>query len=178
LEWLEAIKFIDQYNKAFPDDKLGKTDIARFAHRAHIFYNIVADKFNTTLCDGGLTWNPALAPYKNAITNELFVSSSIGMYLYFPGDSNTNPYPSPSYTNTTNMTLPPLQPLHAHDPSLLDNAIKEYQWFKTHNFTNAQGLIVDGFHISDNQTTCDERNEMVYSYNQGGSSRHCLRHAY
>jgi hypothetical protein len=49
----------------------------------------------------------------------------------------------------------------------LDNAIKEYAWFKSQNFTNAQGLIVDGFHISENQTMCDERNEMVYTYNQG-----------
>lgn len=166
LEWLEAIKFINRYDEYAQSD-LGQEDIARFAHRAHIFYNIVQDKFDTALCDGGLTWNPALEPYKNAITNELFVSSSIGMYLYFPGDDNSDPYPSPTYANATNSTLPPLRALHAHDPLLLDNAIKEYEWFKTHNFTNEQGLIVDGFHISDNQTTCDERNEMVYTYNQG-----------
>lgn len=65
------------------------------------------------------------------------------------------------------MTLPPLLPLRAHNPLLLDNAVKGYEWFKTHDFTNAQGLIVDGFHISANQTTCDQRNEMVYTYNQG-----------
>ena len=166
LEWLEAIKFINQYD-TYAKSVLGQNDIARFAHRAHIFYHIVQNQFNTSLCGGGLTWNPALASYKNAITNELFVSSSVGMYLYFPGDNNSNPYPSPKYINTTNMTLPPLPGLKAHDPLLLNNAVKEYQWFKTHNFTNAQGLIVDGFHISANQTTCDERNEMVYTYNQG-----------
>ncbi|KAM3420375.1 hypothetical protein BST61_g3654 [Cercospora zeina] len=36
--------------------------------------------------------------------------------------------------------------------------------------TNTQGLYVDGFHISGrerNETQCDSRNEMVYSYNQG-----------
>lgn len=166
LEWLEAIKFINQYDEYSQSD-LGQDDIARFAHRAHIFYNIVQDKFDTSLCGGGLTWNPALEPYKNAITNELFVSSSIGMYLYFPGDDNTDPYPSATYANQTNTTLPPLPALQAHDPLLLNNAINEYEWFKTHNFTNAQGLVVDGFHISENQTTCDERNEMVYTYNQG-----------
>lgn len=166
LEWLEAIKFINQYD-AYAKSSLGRSDIARFAHRAHVFYNIVQNQFDTSLCSGGITWNPALAPYKNAITNELFMSSSIGMYLYFPGDTNVNPYPSPDYANVTNTTLPPLSALSAHDPLLLDNAVKEYAWFKSHNFTNAQGLIVDGFHISDNQTTCDQRNEMVYTYNQG-----------
>ena len=166
LEWLEAIKFISQYD-AYAKSDLGQSDIATFAHRAHIFYNIVQNQFDISLCGGGLTWNPALAPYKNAITNELFIASSIGMYLYFPGDSNSDPYPSPDYINATNTTLPALPALAAHDPWLLSSAEEEYQWFKTHNFTNAQGLVVDGFHISDNQTTCDERNEMVYTYNQG-----------
>lgn len=160
LEWLEAIKFINQDDDYAASD-LGQADIARFAHRAHIFYNIVQNQFDTSLCEGGLTWNPALAPYKNAITNELFLSTSISMYLYFPGDNNSDPYPSPNYTNATNETLPELPPLAPHDPILLSNAIRAYDWFQSHNFTNAQGLIVDGFHISANQTTCDERNEMV-----------------
>ncbi|KAK0853863.1 hypothetical protein LTR29_011988 [Friedmanniomyces endolithicus] len=166
LEWLEAIKFIDQYGD-YAQSSLGQADVARFAHRAHIFYNIVQDQFDTSLCGGGINWNPALATYKNAITNELFLASSIAMYLFYPGDSLSDPYPSPAYANATNTTLPDLPALAAHHPLLLQNAIEEYQWFKTHNFTNAQGLIVDGFHITDNQTTCDERNEMVYTYNQG-----------
>lgn len=166
LEWLEAIRFIHQYED-YASSALCKADIARFAHRAHIFYNIVQDQFDTSLCEGGITWNPSLAPYKNAITNELFLSSSIAMYLYYPGDNNTDPYPSPAYTNATNTTLPALPPLAAHDPVLLSNAIREYSWFRSHNFTNAQGLVVDGFHVSEGQTTCDDRNEMVYTYNQG-----------
>jgi hypothetical protein len=166
LEWLEAIKFINQYD-AYSSSSLGQADIARFAHRAHIFYNIVQYQFDTTLCGGGLTWNPALAVYKNAITNELFIASSVGMYLYWPGDNNTNPYPSPDYVNATNSTLPALPSLAVHDPLLLDNAKKEYAWFKSQNFTNSQGLIIDGFHVSANQTTCDEPDSMVYTYNQG-----------
>ncbi|RMY96673.1 hypothetical protein D0862_08460 [Hortaea werneckii] len=166
LEWLEAIRFIYQHDEDASSEP-GKVDIARFAHRAHIFYNIVQDQFDTSLCDGGITWNPSLAPYKNAITNQLFLSSSIAMYLYYPGDNNMDPYPSPAYMNATNTTLPALPPLAAHDPMLLSNAIREYSWFKSHNFTNAQGIVVDGFHVSEGQTTCDERNEMVYTYNQG-----------
>jgi hypothetical protein len=166
LEWLEAIKFINEY-EAYNNGSRSQDDIRHFAHRAHLFYNIVQNEFDTSLCGGGITWNPALQPYKNAITNELFMASSIAMYLYFPGDYDTDPYPSANYSSETNTTLPPLHFMQPHDPLFLDNAIKEYEWFKAQNFTNEQGLIVDGFHISENQTTCDERNEMVYSYNQG-----------
>ncbi|KXL42167.1 MAG: glycoside hydrolase family 76 protein [Acidomyces sp. 'richmondensis'] len=166
LEWLEALKFINQYD-AYASSSLGQEDIAKFAHRAHIFYNIVQNEFNTSLCGGGLTWNPALAVYKNAITNELFVASSIGMYMYWPGDDNSDPYPAPNYVNVTNSTLPPLPHLDVHDPLLLQNAIKEYEWFRSQPFQNSQGLIIDGFHISPNQTTCNEPNDMIYTYNQG-----------
>ncbi|KAK5743783.1 hypothetical protein LTR17_002405 [Elasticomyces elasticus] len=166
LEWLEAIRFLEQYS-VYAQSSHGRANIARFAHRAHIFYNIVQSQFNISECGGGITWNPALATYKNAITNELFLSSSIAMYLYYPGDTLSDPYPSPKYANVTNSTLPALPRLARHDPILLRNAVDEYQWFKTHNFTNALGLVVDGFHISHNQTTCDERNEQVYTYNQG-----------
>lgn len=174
LEWLEVLRFIQEYD-AYSKSGLGQDDIAKYAHRAHIFYNIVQNQFDMTLCGGGLTWNPALATYKNAITNELFISSSIGMYLWFPGDNDTDPYPSPQYTAQTGKTLPQLESVGAHDPAYLNNAIQEYQWFKTHNFTNAQGLIVDGFHISPGQTSCDERNEMVYTYNQVSWVRESLR---
>ncbi|KAK5711665.1 hypothetical protein LTR17_018300 [Elasticomyces elasticus] len=166
LEWLEAIRFLEGYPN-YAQSSHGRANIARFAHRAHIFYNIVQSQFNTSECGGGITWNPALATYKNAITNELFLSSSVAMYLYYPGDTLSDPYPSPKYANVTNSTLPALSRLARHDPILLRNAVDEYQWFKTHNFTNALGLVVDGFHISHNQTTCDERNEQVYTYNQG-----------
>ena len=166
LEWLEAIKFINQYDSD-ADSTLGQDMIADFAHRAHIFYNIVSGEFNTSTCGGGLTWNPALATYKNSITNELFISSSVGMYLYFPGDNNTDPYPSPDYTAETGNTLPDLPTLAAHDPSLLQNAIEEYNWFQSQAYYNDQGLIIDGFHVSDGQTNCDEPDTMIYSYNQG-----------
>ncbi|SMQ51744.1 unnamed protein product [Zymoseptoria tritici ST99CH_3D7] len=165
LEWLEAINFSNQHD-AVADSGLGQDAIAKYAHRAHVFYDIVQDKFNTSECDGGITWNPTLATYKNAITNELFISSSIAMYLYFPGDNNTDPYPHPDYQPQTNSTLPPLSTMAMHDSTFLLNAVRAYDWFATHNFTNVQGLIVDGFHVTSNQTTCDERNEMVYTYNQ------------
>jgi hypothetical protein len=149
LEWLEAIKFLGVYEK-------NSSYIAKFAHRSRIFWDVASQGYNTTLCGGGMVWTYSLLPYKNAITNELFIASSIGMYLYSPGDSIGNP------------------PVSAHDPKYLNAAIEEYNWLSTSGMTNAQGLYVDGFHIAGyvNETDigtgkCDQRDEDVYTYNQG-----------
>lgn len=146
LEWLEAIRFLQQFN-ARVKPPLGIGNNERFAERAYEFYNKVQDKFDTSTCNGGLTWDPKKGTYKNAITNELFVSSSISMYLYWPGHSDGQ--------------------FKRYDSRFFDNAKKAYEWLKSHNFKNNQGLIVDGFHVSKGQTSCNLRENMVYTYNQG-----------
>ena len=170
LEWLEAIKFVNLYstiNSAFS----GEQYIPEFAHRARIFWDLASQGYNTTLCGGGMLWTDQLTPYKNAITNELFVASSVAMYLYFPGDDNPEPYSVPGTPYNSSQALPPIP---AHDVRYLNAAIEEYNWLTTSNMTNSQGLYVDGFHItgwtnsSDIGTgKCDARDESVYTYNQG-----------
>lgn len=111
-----------------------------------------------------MNWNPSLSPYKNAITNELFIAASVGMYLYFPGDNNTSPF---SLEDVQHYGLEPVEP---HDTRHLKAAVDGYDWLKNSNMTNKNGLYVDGFHITNwrtNGTKCDDRNEMVYTYNQG-----------
>ena len=159
LEWLEAIKFVNLYSSLNPKAAAAAMDqqsVANSAHRANQFWDLASQGWNTTLCGGGMLWNPRLTPYKNAITNELYVSSSVGMYLYFPGDPTTNPQVKP------------------HDPKFLSAAIDAYNWLKSSNMTNAKGLYVDGFHISGwtsptniGSGKCDQRDESVYTYNQG-----------
>jgi hypothetical protein len=110
-----------------------------------------------------MVWNPNLGPYKNAVTNELYITASIGMYLDFPGDDNDSPFASEG----SDAHVPPEKP---YDPTYLQNAIDGYTWLKNSNMTNHKGLYTDGFHISDwkgNGTKCDRRNNMVYTYNQG-----------
>lgn len=170
LEWLEAIKFTNLYssiNQSFD----GKQYVPEFAHRARIFWDLASQGYNTTLCGGGMLWTDQLAPYKNAITNQLFIASSIGMYLYFPGDNNTNPSPVAGAPNNSLISLPPIT---AHDQRYLNAAITEYQWLSNSNMTNAQGLYADGFHITNWTSSanigtgkCDARDESVYTYNQG-----------
>ncbi|KAL8769550.1 MAG: hypothetical protein Q9209_004481 [Squamulea sp. 1 TL-2023] len=146
--------------------------IPQFAHRARLFYDLASKGWDTSLCGGGMTWNPHLAPYKNAITNQLYIAASISMYLYFPGDRNASPF---SFKNPVRPETG-LPPAKAHDPQYLENAVEAYQWLKMSGMTNRKGLYVDGFHITGwrggkNGSTgtgrCDLKDEKVYTYNQG-----------
>ena len=172
LGWLESIKFMKMYSLGYweatgRDKFAGHWHGAQFsvtaAHRARIFYDLASEGWSTDLCNGGMTWNPALTPYKNAITNELFIAASIGMYLYYPGDNNTSPY---------------LVTESLHDSLYLDNAVKAYKWLRESKMLSNEGLYQDGFHVSgwrryNNGTIypgsrqCDDLNTMVYTYNQG-----------
>lgn len=144
LGWLEAVKMIDFRADTF--DNLtwtGEEWRKPFADRALEFYKLAEKGWDTDLCEGGMLWSPYLDPYKNAITNELYISASVGMYLYH-GDRNER---------------------------YLANAMRGIEWLRASNMTNRQGLYVDGFHISNangvGKKICDVRDEMVYTYNQG-----------
>jgi hypothetical protein len=190
LEWLESIKFIESHSSApnIPDSKKqahwhAQQFVSTFAHRARVFYELAEKGWDWRLCGGGLTWNPRLLPYKNAITNQLFISASISMYLNFPGDENCSPVLSaPDSTRTIFNGRHDQQRATCdenegsnrgrYDPIFRQNAINGYEWLKNIGMLNDRGLYTDGFHIRDyrwnkSATTCNERNEMIYTYNQG-----------
>ncbi|CAK7208529.1 hypothetical protein SCUCBS95973_000133 [Sporothrix curviconia] len=195
LGWLEAVQFIDFHTTLYhqstaEDDSIvnqarpglhnqswyGNLWTPAFSHRARIFWDIASQGWDNKLCGGGMTWNPRLEPYKNAITNELFIAASTSMYLYFPGDANNSPFfnthdpqasdPLASRANSTGSGDP-------HNPQHLQAALAGYFWLQHSDMKNKQGLFVDGFHISgwknvsNPNTRCDQRNDMVYTYNQG-----------
>lgn len=176
LEWLETIKFINTHSALHyagtsareGQDWYGMQYIPAFAHRARIFWELASKGWDNTLCRGGMLWSPYPPPYKNAITNELYITASVAMYLYFPGDDNASPFSDyiPGYIDVESPGKP-------HDTKYLDEAIQAYRWLQQIHMTNNQGLYVDGYHISGwtgtNNTgmVCDLRNEMVYTYNQG-----------
>ncbi|KAJ4368553.1 hypothetical protein N0V86_009458 [Didymella sp. IMI 355093] len=199
LGWLESIQFIEGHSaEHYVSSSQGESAVPEwharqfipaFAHRARIFYELAEKGWDWRLCGGGMTWNPRLLPYKNAITNELFISASIGMYLHFPGDTNCSPFLSQYDKIKDKKNRKPndkllraqehgeqcdksIQSESSYDPVYLANAINGYDWLKNSGMTNEQGLYVDGFHIAGyrtnhSKTECDERNEMVYTYNQG-----------
>lgn len=182
LGWLESVKFINthsatHYNSSTWEegDWYGNQYIPAFAHRARIFWEMASQGWDTSLCNGGMIWSPYLVPYKNAITNELYITASISMYLYFPGDDNTSPF---GFANPPDLKSEDAElPGKPRDPKYLAAAIEAYKWLNSSNMTDAKGLYVDGYHVSgwsrerpknDSQNTrCDSRNEMVYTYNQG-----------
>lgn len=175
LDWLENINFQNLHSElhfARPDASYGSAwhgtqfrDAS--AHRARIFYELASVGWDRTLCDGGMIWNPSLTPYKNAITNELYISASIAMYLYFPGDPIDAPFMATSQDETAKSSYP-------HDPAHLQAAVDGYAWLKNSNMTGIYGLYADGFHISGwrsesdpGSRKCDVLNRMVFTYNQG-----------
>ncbi|KAG7293425.1 hypothetical protein NEMBOFW57_003475 [Staphylotrichum longicolle] len=195
LGWLESIQFSDEHGRFLssmaplgagitttttntaapgPETWYGSRWTPAFAHRARIFWELAAKGWDTSLCGGGMLWNPRLMPYKNAITNQLFISASISMYLHFPGDANTSPFSTPTQASASHAS-PKHQPWRPHDPVFARAAQRAHAWLAASNMTNAHGLYADGFHISghndsgdgNNNTRCDTRDEMVYTYNQG-----------
>lgn len=174
LDWLQDVKFIDEQTDR-QRNWYGTQFRNIFAHRAHVFYDLASRGWDTRLCGGGMIWNPRLTPYKNAVTNELFISASTAMYLYFPGDKNCSPYSSSEGSEHNVVVLPQdtlngIPSVNLKDPKYLYAAIGAYDWLRKSNMTNHRGLYVDGFHISnlgDGGVACDKRNEMVYTYNQG-----------
>jgi hypothetical protein len=182
LEWLESLQFITSHSESHYNGQWHAQQFApAFAHRARVFYELAERGWDDQLCGGGMTWNPRLQPYKNAITNQLFISASVSMYLHFPGDTNCSPFASCLGLPKQDLEVVRNQERgHCdgdtnsrgrYDQSFLENAISGYEWIKGSNMTNVLGLYTDGFHVSgydhNNGTTCDERNEMVYTYNQG-----------
>lgn len=199
LGWLESIKFINLHselvlNLTKEDDGAdfegqekkhmkprsngwyGRQFIPQFAHRARIFYDLASQGWDTSLCGGGMIWNPYLTPYKNAITNQLFIAASIGMYLHFPGDDNAAPFLSSNQGDRDYRNIQGLPPAKAHDTKYMRAAVEAYTWLRNSNMKNKHGLYVDGFHIrgwhghrngSRGTEKCDVRDEMVYTYNQG-----------
>ena len=168
LGWLEAVKTARLHSRLHyrhlqsqEQTWHGAQFIDAYAHRIRVFYELATHGWSNSLCGGGMTWSPWLGPYKNAITNQLYISASVAMYLYFPGDDNVSPWNS---DGTRSGWRQPQNTTH------LQAAKDGYDWLANSGMRNRKGLYVDGFHVSRwraNGTTCDIRNEEVYTYNQG-----------
>ncbi|KAK5165913.1 uncharacterized protein LTR77_008837 [Saxophila tyrrhenica] len=171
LGWLESVKFIRRHSQQhYEADINGRIEwhgiqfIAAFVHRARVFYDLASRGWDEKFCGGGMVWNPNLGPYKNAITNEQYIAASIGMYLYFPGENNSSPFLAEESRSGFSRGTKPFEKAY------LRHAVDGYFWLRSSGMTNHRGLYVDGFHIANwrtNGTACDERTEMVYTYNQG-----------
>ena len=176
LEWLESLKFQElhselHYSNDSKSEWYGKQFGEPAAHRARVFYELASQGWDEELCDGGMIWNPYLVPYKNAITNELFISASVSMYMYFPGDSIEVPFSETAKEKAQQAASPSRS--QPGNIAYLNAAVKAYDWLKNSKMLGVNDLYADGFHIrgwSENNPgtrKCDVLNRMVYTYNQG-----------
>lgn len=161
LGWLEAIKFIKLHTelhhpaaKGVSPRWYGEKYNPTFTGRAIEFYELASHGWDEMLCGGGMLWNPNLRPYKNSITNELYIAASMEMYHNIPEDRADQ----------------------EQRQKYLDAALRGHAWLMSINMVNDYGLLADGVHVRGYQIApngtvtsdaCDLRNERVYTYNQG-----------
>ena len=81
--------------------------------RAKLFYTLASRGWDNTTCGGGMVSGP-FSTYKNAVTNELWITASVGMYEAFG------------------------------EPTMLEAALQAWTWFNNSGMINAQGLVNDG----------------------------------
>jgi len=106
LTWLRGAAYA-----AIRDDKW----VDPFLQRALLFYNSASVGWDDSSCGGGMIWGPGCCTiYKNAVTTELWITASVGMYEAFG------------------------------DESMLENSIRGWVWFEKSGMINDEGLVNDG----------------------------------
>lgn len=115
-----------------------------FLDRALLFYNSASAGWDESTCGGGMYWGPRgwCWSYKNAVTTELWITASVGMYEAFG------------------------------DESMLEAAIRGWVWFEKSGMINDQGLINDGLdrhcrYLSGMLRLPRNNGKMIWTYNQG-----------
>ena len=123
---------------------------------ATIFWNIINSGGWDTTCNGGIYWqrrdadNSGNAPYKNAISSELFIALAGALYLrYAPLPSSYEP----------GAALPAIVPAGVYRGW----ALRGWDWFRnTSGLINQNGFVNDGL-----DTECNNNGQPVWSYNHG-----------
>lgn len=108
---------------------------------AQIFDYVIANGWDTTVCNGGVLWcPPPTSPYKNAITNDLFLTSAMEL---FP------------YANLVNKS----------STFYLDWGIQSWKWLESSGIINSNNLLNDG--LNSQTGSCTNNNGTTWTYNQG-----------
>ena len=128
---LESVKIFEQGNDdrlwwalAFINAYRYNPNNTEYLKVAEAVYQEVRDKYwDPTTCDGGVWWDLARS-YKNAVTNELFLTVAIDLYQV------------------------------KKKQNYLDEAKKAADWFVDSQMVNASSLINDGLKINNSSGNC------------------------
>ena len=128
-----ALAWIDAY------DLTHRPEYLRMAQT--IFADLVT-QWDTTTCGGGIWWSKNLPreAYKNAVTNEIFLSISASLANRVSDSRQRDEY--------------------------LAWAHKEWQWFQHSGMINSDSLINDGLDSS-HPSSCVNNRQTTWTYNQG-----------
>jgi predicted alpha-1,6-mannanase (GH76 family) len=128
-----AVAWIDAYD-------LTKTP--GYIAMAKTIFSDMTTQWDTTTCGGGVWWSKDLknSPYKNAITNELFLEIAASL-----ANRETDGKQRAQY---------------------LSWAQKEWRWFSASGMINAANMINDGLNAKD-PTRCTNNSGTTWTYNQG-----------
>ena len=109
---------------------------------AQTIFKDMTTQWDTTTCGGGVWWSKDLknSPYKNAITNELFLEIAASL-----ANRETDPKREAEY---------------------LIWARKEWRWFRDSGMINASNMINDGLNAT-NPKACINNHGTTWTYNQG-----------
>ncbi|KAI5295045.1 hypothetical protein KEM52_002507 [Ascosphaera acerosa] len=187
LNWLEVVKLQDLHSTLryavlsrsidFDPAWHGMQMQGAVARRARSFYDAASHGWDRSLCGGGMIWNPRLEPYKNAITNQLYISASVAMYLYYSDDvalmaesvrpdqgigADAELLDMPAHNASVAEAAPERDASMLEDDRELDGlvlrgprdkrflaaAIRGYRWLKeSHMILKKSGLYADGYHV-------------------------------
>jgi predicted alpha-1,6-mannanase (GH76 family) len=128
-----AVAWIDAYDV---------TKNPAYLSMAKTIFKDMTTQWDTTSCGGGVWWSKDLknSPYKNAITNELFLEIAASL-----ANRETGRKPKAQY---------------------LAWAQKEWRWFNDSGMINPGNMINDGLNAA-NPTACTNNNGTTWTYNQG-----------
>jgi predicted alpha-1,6-mannanase (GH76 family) len=123
-------------------DAYDLTHTPSYLAMAQTIFADMTTQWDTTTCGGGVWWskNLSTSAYKNAITNELFLT--IGAAL------------ANRVTDTTQKA------------QYLAWAQKEWTWFNASGMINSQNMVNDGLNAT-NPKACTNNNQTTWTYNQG-----------
>jgi predicted alpha-1,6-mannanase (GH76 family) len=114
------------------------TGNSNYLTMAESIFTYMTTGWDTATCSGGMWWNTRRT-YKNAITNELFLTVAAKLANRTTGAAST---------------------------SYFTWAQKEWSWFVASGMINPSGLVNDGLNSS-KPNACVNNNGTVWSYNQG-----------
>ncbi|KAH3944897.1 hypothetical protein HBI56_152430 [Parastagonospora nodorum] len=172
VSWIEVARMIRIYSRRHYSDHSplridtngdwhGTLWLPLMATRAVIFWQASTSDSDAFACQGGITWDPRRAEYKNSITNQLCMMTAIELHHSLPQN----------WRNTFLNEIEESSFEPVNEGQHLRAAVAAHEWIAGADLTNENDVFVDGWHFvadgNSGQAVLGTRDESVFTYNQG-----------